>query len=481
MTSSLTIIQLNDLHGYIEPHAEMVRDGGNWSFTRLGGLARIATVFDQVRRETAGATLALDNGDTFHGTHVAVSSRGHALVPMMNALKMDAMTVHWEFAFTPTGLRELAARLDYPVLAINCFDKASSALFFDPWRIVERGGLRVGVIGIASPIVDKTMPPQFSEGVRFTNGDEELPGTISALRKGESVDLIVVLSHLGFPQDVKLARETNGIDVIVSGHTHNRMKEAIVENGAIIFQSGCHGSFVGRLDLEVDKGRVVNYRHSLIPIDDTIADDDAVARLIGEALAPSRAEMSEVVGRVEAPLHRYAMLQSSMDDVLLQAIAEAAGTEIAFSNGWRYGAPIPAGPVTVNDLWNIIPTNPKVSTVEMTGSEIRTMIEENLERTFAADPYQQMGGYVKRMRGLRLYFKAENPTGRRIDRLFAGDGPVMPDDIFKVAFVTEQGVPAKFGTNRQTINTDTIAALKVLFAKYRVLLAHSNMQTVFEV
>ena len=167
MRRTLTILQLNDLHGYIEPHRELVRDGGEWTFVELGGLARIATLFNRVRRETEGAVIALDNGDTFHGTHVAVASRGHALVPMMNALKMDAMTVHWEFAYTPEGVRELAAQLEYPILAINCYRKDDGDLHFAPWRVVERGGVRVGIIGIACPIVDKTMPPAFSEGVRF--------------------------------------------------------------------------------------------------------------------------------------------------------------------------------------------------------------------------------------------------------------------------------------------------------------------------
>lgn len=480
MKTSLTILQINDLHGYIEPHEEMVREAGDWSFTRLGGLARIATLFDQARREPGGAVLALDNGDTFHGTHVAVSSRGHALVPMMNALKLDAMTLHWEFAFTPAGVRELAGRLDYPMLAINCYRKQDGALMFDPWRIVERAGLRIGVVGIACPIVDKTMPPRFSEGVRFTMGNEELPGAISHLREEEKVDLIVVLSHLGFPQDVKLARETDGIDVIVSGHTHNRMRDAVVENGAIIFQSGCHGSFIGRIDLAIENGRIVDHRHRLIAVDDTLGEDEDMSRLVDAALSPHREEMSEIVGMIDAPLHRYAMLQSSMDDVLLQAIAEAAGTGIAFSNGWRYGAPIPAGPVTVNDLWNMIPTNPPVSTVKVMGAEIRAMIEDNLERTFAADPYEQMGGYVKRIWGLKLYFKAENPAGRRVDRLFAGDTPVTPDALFKVAFVTEQGVPAKFGRNRENLDIDAIGALRRLFAKQPVL-ARPVIQSVFEV
>ena len=464
MRRSLTLLQLNDLHGYIEPHPEMVRTAGEWSFTQLGGLARIATLFDQVRQEMGGAVIALDNGDTFHGTHVAVSSRGHALVPIMNALKMDAMTVHWEFAYTPSGVHELAERLDHPMLAINCYREDDGNLFLPPWRIIERGGLRVGVVGLACPIVDKTMPPAFSEGVRFTIGNEELPGIIGHLRARESVDLVVVLSHLGFPQDVKLARETDGIDVIVSGHTHNRMYEAIVENGAIIFQSGCHGSFVGRVDLAVEDGRIVSHRHQLIPIDSGIPEDPTMARLVRHALAPASTEMAEVVGQIDTPLHRYAMAQAPMDDLLLEAIAKAAGTDIAFSNGWRYGAPIPAGPVTVDDLWNIIPTNPEVMTVELTGAELRSIIEDNLERTFAADPYQQMGGYMKRVRGLTLFLKAENPYGRRIDRLFAGTEEVRPTRRYKVAFVTEQGVPDKYGSNKAGTGVRAVNALRHLFA-----------------
>lgn len=464
MQTSLTILQLNDLHGYVASHPEMVRNGGAWSFTQLGGLARIATLFEGVRGETGGAVLALDNGDTFHGTHVAVSSRGRALVPMMNALGLDAMTVHWEFAYTPEGVREIAHALDYPILAINCYKEDSGERMFEPWRVIERAGLRIGIIGIASPVV-ATMPPAFGEGLRFTIGSEEVPGAISHLREIENVDLVIVLSHLGFPQDVKLARETDGIDVLVSGHTHNRMDDAIVENGAIIFQSGCHGAFVGRLDLTIADRRITGHRHRLIAIDDALAEDPEVSAMVSEALAPTRAEMSEIIGSTSIPLHRYAMLQSTMDDLLLRAIAEAAGTQIAFSNGWRYGAPINTGPVTVNDLWNIIPVNPPVMTVELKGREIIEMLEDNLERTFAADPYKQMGGYVKRMRGLKMYFKAENPSGRRIDRLFAGEQRVMPDQIYKVAFVTVQGVPAKFGQNREALEIDAVTAMRRLLSR----------------
>ena len=464
MTRSLTILQINDLHGYLEPHAEMIRTGDGSFYKELGGLSRIATAFRQIRAQQE-SVIALDNGDTFHGTYVAVQSKGIALVPLMNDLELDAMTAHWEFAYGPAGVKQIASQLNYPLLAINCFDKQTGELVFAPYRILERVGLRIGVIGIACNIIGQTMPPAFSEGVRFTLGRDELPGWIAHVREQEQVDLIVVLSHLGFPQDVKLASEVSGIDVLVSGHTHNRMEVPVIENGAIIFQSGCHGSFIGRLDVEVENRAVVAHRHELIPIDERFALDETMLHRVEAAMAPHRAMLSEVVGRTDIALDRYRMLHCSMDDFLLDAIAAAASTEIAFSNGWRYGAPILPGPITMNDLWNIIPTNPPVSTVEMTGDEIRIMLEENLERTFAADAYAQMGGYVKRCRGLNLYVKIENPSGQRIDRLFVLGKPLEPQRTYTVAFVTAQGVPLKFGRNRQALGIHAIDALRQHLAR----------------
>lgn len=464
MKKQLTIVQINDLHGYIEPHHELVRTAAGEEFRTLGGLARIATAFARIRSEAQGAALMLDNGDTFHGTYVAVQSNGEALVPLMDSLALDAMTVHWEFAYGPAQVQKLASQLSYPILAINCY-RNEGGLFFQPYRMLDRGGLRVAVIGIASNIVDKTMPPAFSEGLRFTLGRDELPGWIAHVRENEHADLVVVLSHLGFPQDVKLAREVAGIDVLVSGHTHNRMEAPVVENGAIIFQSGCHGSFIGRLDVEVENGAVTGHRHELIAIDDRFVPDGEMQQKVDAVMAPHRDMLSSIVGHTDVSLSRYRMLHCSMDDLLLDAIASAAGTEVAFSNGWRYGAPVPSGPITMNDLWNIIPTNPWVQTVDLTGKEIRTMLEESLERTFAGDPYAQMGGYVKRCRGLTLYAKIENPRGSRVDRLFVLGAEVDPERIYSVAFVTEQGVPHKFGRNRKRLGVRAIAALQGYLAR----------------
>ncbi|HSJ54295.1 MAG TPA: 5'-nucleotidase, partial [Anaerolineae bacterium] len=188
--------------------------------------------------------------------------------------------------------------------------------------------------------------------------------------------------------------------------------------------------------------------------------DPRVQALVDQTLAPHRQELAEVVGHTVTGLHRGTVLEATMDNLLLQALLDVSGAEVAFSNGWRYGAPIPPGPITLNDLWNIIPVNPPVSVCTMTGDEIWAMMEENLEHTFARDPYRQMGGYLKRSLGIKVYVKLENPAGQRIQELFVAGEPAQRDRSYRTTFVTEQGVPSKYGTDRQHLDTDAIAALR---------------------
>jgi sulfur-oxidizing protein SoxB len=460
MSKNLTIMQMNDSHGYLDLHQELFWAGDHAEYRKAGGYARIATLLNEARRERPGAVLAFDNGDTIHGTYAAVRSQGEALLPILKSLAFDGMTAHWEFAYGPEQFQNIAAQLPYPMLAINCYRKGTNQLVFEPYTVLEAGGLRVGAIGLAAMIVDKVMPPSFSEGLYFTLGDEELPGYISKLRQEEKVDLVVAVSHLGFPQEMKLASEVEGIDVLLSGHTHNRLYEPAVVNGTIVIQSGCHGSFVGRLDLEIDDGRIVDWQHALLVVAEEIEPDAEAQELVYMALDPDREELSRVVGRTATGLNRYTVLECTMDNFLLQSLLDLTGTQMAFSNGWRYGAPIPPGEITLNDLWNIIPVNPPVSTCRLTGEELWSMMEENLERTFARDPYDQMGGYVKRCMGINLYFKVENPEGHRIQELFVQGERVQPDELYDAAFVTSQGVPEKYGTDRRALDVDAIEALR---------------------
>lgn len=446
-------------------HNEFYWKGGEERYGRAGGYSRIKNYFKKVRENNPDSVIVLDNGDTIHGTLPAVKSEGEDLIPILNEMGLDGFTAHWEFAYGPEKLKKLEQDLNYPLLACNCYEENSDDLVFEPYKIIHRNDLDIGIIGIAATIVDKTMPEHFSKGISLTLGKKELSEHIDYLRNEEDVDLIVVVSHLGYPQELKMVEEVSGIDVFLSGHSHDRIYEPAEVNDTIVIQSGCHGSFIGHLDLEVDEEGIKNYDHDLVDIDESIKKDPKVKDMVEEVMKPYRDKLDEVVGYTEIGLNRYRVMESTMDNLLLEALIDTTDAEIGFSNGWRYGAPIKPGPITLEDLWNIIPTNPPVSVAEITGKELKEMMEENLEHTFSRNPYKQMGGYVKRCLGLNIYFKIENPEGERIEEFFVGNKRLDKNKTYQATFVTTQGIPEKYGTKRKNLEKDAIQALKEYLSK----------------
>ena len=458
MKNQLTILQINDVHGYLESHPELYYTSEGIELREAGGYSRIKSIVENIRKDT-GQVLFLDNGDTFHGTYEAVESEGESLVPILNNLGLDAMTFHWDIGYGPDVLLKRQEELNYPILAINAYDKDTHELYTKPYIIKEIQGVKVGIIGIASNIIDKTMPKKFSQGLYFTNGSDELPKYLKEVREN-GAEVTVVLSHLGFPQDVKLIEETPGIDVVVSGHTHNRLEHLQKDNDTFIMQSGSHGSFVGKLTLTLFGGKPVTATHELIDVEESIAEDETMKNLVHQAMEPHRDMLSKVIGKTDVVLHRGNALESPMDNLLLSSMLEETGAELAFSNGWRYGAPVPKGDVTLRHLHQIIPVNPPVSTVDITGAELWAMMEENLENTYSRDPFHQMGGYVKRGLGLKIYLKIENEKGRRIQKFYVGDEEIDLTKTYKACYVTNQGVPSKYGTNHKKTETSAIEALE---------------------
>ena len=451
---------MNDSHGYLEKHPEYYWVDGKEIYREAGGYATISQYFKQARNENPGGVIALDNGDTIHGTFAAVNNQGRDMVKILNELNFDAWTAHWEFAYGPDNLKNISEKLNYPLLAINCYNEKNKNLAYKPYRVVEKRGIRFGLVGIASNIVDKTMPDSFSKDHYFTLGKEELPGYINKLKQDESADIVIVFSHLGYPQELKLAKETDGIDILLSGHTHNRIYKPVIVNETVLIQSGCHGSFLGRLDIQIENGSITNWDHKLVSMDRSIGQDPVVKDMIDEILSPHRSMLNELVGETVKPLTRNRVIESTMDNLLLKSLLEETGADIAFSNGWRYGAPIPPGDITINDLWNIVPVNPPVSVCEITGKEIKKMLEEDMENTFSADPYNQMGGFLKRCKGIYIYFKIENPPGKRIQEFYIGGKKVEMNKSYKATFVTSQGIPKKFGDNRTNLDIKAIGALR---------------------
>ena len=468
----LSIAYINDVHGYLEPHLELFFKDGKEITETAGGYARIATVIKEIRNSNTN-TLLFDGGDTFHGTLPLVESKGEAVVPIINKLGFSAMVGHWDFAYGPAQLKKLASELNYPILGINVYNE-NNTLFLPPYLITEVENQKIAVIGICSNIIDKTMPKQFSEGLKITDGSSELPVMIQKVKE-EGANFIILLSHNGFPQDVALLSNIDGIDVCLSAHTHNRLYEAITINNTIIIQCGCHGSFLGHIELDIEQNKIADFKYELITIDETINPDKEIENLVVEIMNPFQHLKTDELGNTNTLLHRYNTIESSLDELLLLAIKTISESEIAFSNGWRYGVPVNVGVITKWDLYNIIPMNPEVSTVELTGEEILKMMEENLERTFSATPMKQMGGYIKRCLGLNVTMRIENPKSHRIQQIFVNNMLLRKDKIYKTAFVTTQGIPEKLGRNRKNLTVKAVDAMATYLNKNPIYSAtHQN-------
>lgn len=454
----LSIGFVNDVHGYVEQHNELFYTGGEEIIQKAGGYDRIATLFKDIKRGNSNS-LFFDGGDTFHGTLPLIESKGEALIPILKKLDFSAMVGHWDFAYGPEQLKHLMSQLNYPLLGINIYNH-NGTLFTTPYIIKEINSTKIGIIGICSNIIDKTMPKHFSEGIEITDGSKELPFYIENLRN-QGVNIIILLSHNGFPQDVELLNNTTGVDICLSAHTHNRLYEPVKVKDTILIQCGCHGSFVGKLEVNITENKITGHNYKLICVSESMVPDEEIKSMVEMIMKPYNRLKVEKIGNTKRILHRYSTMESTMDNLLLSSIKFISKSDIAFSNGWRYGCPVNVGEISKWNLYNIIPMNPVISTVDMTGKEIITMLEENLERTFSSMPMNQMGGYVKRSMGIHVKMRIENPAFNRIQEVYFNREHLQMDKIYKVSFVTSQGVPEKYGSHRTDLEIKAVEAMEI--------------------
>ncbi|GGD83739.1 bifunctional metallophosphatase/5'-nucleotidase [Paenibacillus nasutitermitis] len=294
--------------------------------------------------------------------------------------------------------------------------------------------------------------------------ERRLPSMIEKLRGEERVDLVIVVSHMGLPLDVKLASLINGIDVILSGHSHDRITRPILQSGCIIIQSGASGSFLGRLDLTVEGGRITDFKHQLVFLStEEYEEDQEVAQLAVELLNPFRQQLDPVVGEISTPLHRMTLNESPMDRQITDAYLHHMDADIALSHGWRYGAPILPGPVTVKDLYQIIPTNPELFTLELDGLSILEALENNLEQVYANDPFQQKGGYVLRSSNIAMAYKPYNPKGYRIQHIEVKGENLQLDKIYRLVAAGQQ-ILKPYATKHKPIGVHSHDVLSEYFS-----------------
>ncbi len=393
-------------------------------YGRMGGLDRMATLVKAIRAARPTQTLLLDGGDTWQGSYTSLKERGADMVAAQNLLGVEAMTAHWEFTYGQARVKELKAQLKAPFLCGNVKDATWGERIFDGTKVFERGGVAVAVIGQAFPYTPIANPrwlmPDWSFGVE----EDRVRAEVEAARKA-GADVVVLLSHNGFDVDRKLAARVAGIDVILTGHTHDAIPQSVRVGNTILTATGSHGKFLGRLDLSVKGKQVVDHRFRLIPIfTDAIASDSEMAALIAKIRAPYKADLDRVLARTDSLLYRRGNFNGTFDDLICQALLAERDAQIALSPGFRWGTSLLAGQdIRLEDLYNQTAiTYPAAYRSTMTGATLRNIFEDVADNLFNVDPYYQQGGDMVRVGGMSYAIDVAKPIGSRISEMRLTDG-----------------------------------------------------------
>jgi sulfur-oxidizing protein SoxB len=422
-------------------------------FGKLGGFAHLKTLIDRLKSDVGEQhALLVDGGDLWQGTGLANTMQGRDMVEVANLLGIEAMTGHWEFTYGEQALRDNLERFKGEFLAQNvflteeaafndaqAFDRATGRVF-KPSTIKELGGYRVAVIGQAFPYVPIAHPKRFTPDWTFGIRDDELQKHVDGLRRSDKVDAVILLSHNGMDVDLKLASRVTGIDVILGGHTHDAVPQPVpVKNAGgttLVTNAGSNGKFLAVLDLALDKGKVSDVRYHLLPVySELLKPDPAMAELIGQVRAPHVTDWSEKIATSERLLYRRGNFSGPFDQLICSALRHELDAEIALSPGFRWGTTTLAGqPLTVEDmLAETAITYPETYVQEMTGGQIKDVLEDVCDNLFNADPYLQQGGDMVRVGGLSYACAPAGAIGSRISELRLDNGrPLEAGRRYKV-------------------------------------------------
>jgi sulfur-oxidizing protein SoxB len=384
-------------------------------YGKMGGLDRVASVIKSIRSSREDKMLLLDGGDTWQGSYVSNKTLGADMVQIMNQLKPDAMTAHWEFTYGEDRVKEITETLPFPLLGSNIFDKEWEEPAYEHTKMFERGGVKIAVIGQAFPYLPIANPGWMFPSLSFGIREETLQANVDAARK-DGAQLVILLSHNGFDVDRKLASRLKGVDVILTGHTHDAIPEPVKVDETMLIASGSNGKFVSRLDLDVQGGKVNGFRYKLIPIfADVITPDKEMTAVIDETRKPFEKELNEVLGTTDSLLYRRGNFNGTFDDLICQALIEEREADIALSPGFRWGPSLlPGQDITTEDLFNATAmTYPAAYRSEMSGKLIKDILEDVGDNLFNPDPYYQQGGDMVRVGGMGYTMDLSKPIGSR--------------------------------------------------------------------
>ena len=453
---TFTILHTNDIHGHLESWQGWEGDLKNQS---VGGLDRLSARVRDVRRATGSdSVLLLDAGDTFGDTMIAVETEGHALIEVMNAIGYDAMVIgNHEPDFTAEKLQDRIREARFPVLAANISERSSGKLFAKPYIIRTIKGVKVGILGLAYPNTPKTSAQKNIINLRFDNAVETARTYVPRLRR-EGAQIVIALTHLGLGADKQLAEKVAGIDIIVGGHSHNRLNAPLQVGTTLIVHAGAHGSDLGRLDIKIANDHIASHSYTLIPLTGETS-GRPLADLIARQLAPYEQQMNVAIGRALTLIPRAQTLagqepekrdaESPADDLFADAIRDTTRTEVAFLPGLGYGVALQPGEITAAQLRNLIPHDSAVWTMRLTGEQIRQVLEQAIENFSAKDPAEKVGGMIQ-VSGLQFSYDPEAQPDRRVREIKVAGRPLELRRSYTVAV---NALLAEGGHNYQTFKS----------------------------
>jgi len=410
-------------------------------FGRAGGFAHLATLVKQVRAQRPGALL-LDGGDNWQGSATSLWTRGQDMVDASRLLDIDVMTGHWEFTYGAARVKEiiekdLKGRTEFIAQNVRTADFGDPV--FKAYVMREVNGIPIAIVGQAFPYTPIANPRHFVADWTFGIQEASLQQTVDEAR-AKGAHAVVLLSHNGMDVDLKLASRVTGIDLILGGHTHDAVPEPVpVANRGgttLVTNAGSNGKFLAVVDLELRDRKLRNCRYRLLPVfADLIKPDAEMAALIRRIRAPYEQQLSEKLAVTEGLLYRRGNFAGTFDQLILDALMEAKGAEIAFSPGFRWGTVLlPGQAITLEHVMDQTAiTYPQVTVNEMTGEAIKNVLEDICDNLFNPDPYYQQGGDMVRVGGMRFRCYPAQMIGARIDGMTLNGKPLEAGRRYKVA------------------------------------------------
>ncbi|MCA3001017.1 MAG: thiosulfohydrolase SoxB [Rhodocyclaceae bacterium] len=411
------------------------------TYGKVGGFAHLSTLVKRLKASRPGALL-LDGGDTWQGSATALWTNGQDMVDACLALGVDVMTAHWEMTLGDKRVKEIIekdfkGKVDFVAQNINTTDFGDPV--FAPFTMKEMNGIKVAIIGQAFPYTPVANPRYFTPEWTFGIKEMEMQKTVDDAR-AKGAQVVVVLSHNGMDVDLKMASRVTGIDAIMGGHTHDGLPApTIVENKSgktLVTNAGSNGKFLGVLDLNVKAGKVVEFRYKLLPVfSNLLPADAAMDKLITSIRAPYEAKLAEKLATTKGLLYRRGNFNGTFDQLILDALMEVQGAEIAFSPGFRWGTSIlPNQAITFEHVMDQTAiTYPFTTLTEMKGEFIKTVLEDVADNLFNPDPYLQQGGDMVRVGGLQYTIAPNEKMGNRISAMTLNGKPIDANKNYKVA------------------------------------------------